>query len=114
MKRTVTLDFTKLKNAKYYSVRSVTLREVAGPDEKYAMKEALTKKTNLGEELIRLSIEKVDGEPVSQPFTDLDAWNEKTRNSILKAFERLNGAMSDEEMDGFFGETEADPSASAK
>lgn len=88
------------------TIRSVTMREIDGHDEREAAK-IMSARSNIDnpgvalmEEQIRVSIVAVDGEPVSQPFTGMNAWSTRTRRFIMEAFGHLNG-VEDEELEDF-------------
>lgn len=77
----------------------VVIRETNGIDEQRAalMADSRGERTNVYNELIRLSIVEVDGTPVTQPFTALEQWNSRTRAFIRAQYEVLND-ISDEEV----------------
>jgi hypothetical protein len=88
------------------SIKSFDMRETNGKDEDVA---ALTSRAkggaaNMLEELVRLSITKVDGKPVNTgdgvPLSEYDDWSSRTRTFVLNAYKALNG-ISGEEVEGF-------------
>jgi len=91
-----TFDFPVGCNA-----RSITLRETNGLDEHRASAIAETQPNpNLLHELIKLSIVKVDGEKVIQPYNELDTWNSRTRALVRSGWEAMN-ELKDEEVEAF-------------
>lgn len=97
-------------------INKITIRETTGVDEGAA---SLTHKSK-GEkgayldELIRLSVAKVDGEPVEQPFSTYEQWSSKARAWTLKGFLKVNGAGgSEQDEKDFFDSAEVDCEGSA-
>lgn len=86
-----------LSNKKGCSINSFVIRETNGKDEEMAARSAKAKggAITVFEELVRLSIVKVDDEPVQMPLAAYDEWNSKTRSYILKAFQAVNGMEDD-------------------
>jgi hypothetical protein len=78
--------------------KELVMRETNGIDEQQAAiaSDAAGVRSSIFQELIKLSIVEVDGQPVSQPFVALDTWNSKTRALIIKAYEQLNNLPDDE------------------
>ena len=78
------------------SIQSFAIRETTGKDEDVA---ALITKAKGGaasmlEEIVRLSITKVDDAPVNTdgvPLGAYDEWSSRTRTFILNAYKALNG-----------------------
>lgn len=95
------------KPGKPLSVKSFTIREVDGVDEERAALNAKAKggASSVYEELVRLSVCEVDGQPVnqdpSQPFALYDSLNSRTRLFLLNAFRSLNGIDEKEEVGDF-------------
>jgi len=94
----------KLVHKKYVlpvgcNCKEVILRETNGVDEQQAARLADIRgdASSLAAELVRRSIVSVDGDLAVQPFTQFDEWNTKTRNVVLKCYERLN-TLSEEEL----------------
>jgi hypothetical protein len=81
--------------------KSITLRETNGLDEEKAQQLAAAKgsKGSFQEELIRLSVSKVDDVAVDQPWTGLDEMPSKQRNLIVKGFNMLNAVDPTESTD---------------
>lgn len=97
-KLTIKYDLTRFhKPTAPLSISSFTVREVDGNDEEVAAKAAKAKGTTVYEELVRLSIAEVDGQPPAVPFTAYDTWNSRTRGFVLSAFRNLNGIDEKEE-----------------
>lgn len=86
------------------SCKTFTVREVNSKDEDVAALNAKAKGKDgqVMDELIRLSVTEVDGEPKSpeSPFMAWDTWNTRTRTMVIRAFQKLN-AVSKEESDDF-------------
>ena len=106
----------KIKRAKCGDtpLREFHMREVDGRDEEVAANTAKMKggAASSSEEMIRLAIVAVNGEPVQQPYLKFDIWNQRARAFALKAFNDLNGFTQDES-DLFLGTAEEDePGAS--
>lgn len=89
-------------------LESFTLREIDGSDEEYVATraKALGDETNLGEEMIRISIVAVNDEPVQQPYS-LKTWNAPARALLATAWRELN-AVTPEEEDDFLSEAVGD------
>jgi hypothetical protein len=87
---------------KSVSCASIHIREVNGKDEEQAsvLAEAKGKSGSVALELLRLSIVKVDDQPVSQPFGGLETWNSRTRKFALDAWSSIN-SVSEDETEGF-------------
>lgn len=99
----------KIKRAKCGDtpLRDFHIREVDGRDEEVAANTARMKggAASSSEEMIRLAIVAVNGEPVQQPYLKFDVWNQRARAFALKAFNDLNGFTA-EESDSFLGTAE--------
>lgn len=91
-------------------VESITIREVNGKDEELAetWSQAKGKQGNTLVELLRLSIVKVNGVAVPQPFGDFDGWNSRTRKFAMDAFAEINGTTKDEKDAFLAGAVEED------
>lgn len=113
MSKPVKFDFekAKIKRAKCgdKELKSFHMREVDGRDEEIAANVAKSKggSASASEEMIRLAIVAVNGEPVPQPYLKFDLWNQRARAFALKAFNELNGFTA-EESDTFLGTAEED------
>lgn len=120
----LTIDFVKMK-IKGVSVKSLTMRELNGDDSEAAAARVVNANTNMvhgflisrahNEQCIADSIVEVDGSPVITPYVDWKKWNLRTREFVLNAYNRMNGATQTE-MDDFFVQTglaDAAESASA-
>lgn len=84
------------------NIKSVSIRETTGVDERNAALAAEAKKTATYPELIRLAIVAVDGQPVSPPgAVDFDNWNSRTRKAVGLLFDRINDVAA-AEMDPLF------------
>jgi hypothetical protein len=94
-------DLPQGTGPKRVDIKSVSLREITGQDEILAnsLAEAKGKQGSVRVELVRLSIVKVDGKPVQQPFGDLDTWNSRTRKFVLDAFNSVNSNTEKESED---------------
>lgn len=96
------------------SIREVVVREINGLDQRKAFKMAeVTGGTNLEvmEEMVRLAIVEVDGQAVTQPYTEVSSWNSRTLQLLTLAFNELNQA-TDSEAAAFLAagkECEAEP-----
>jgi hypothetical protein len=90
---------------KTVDISSVTIREVTGRDEELAsvLTEAKGKNGSMAVEILRLSIEKVDGRKVEQPYGELDGWNARTRKFVLDAWASINSVSQDEAEDFLSG-----------
>lgn len=95
-------DLTKYKRC---SIDSFDMRETNGKDEDQAVLVAKAKggaATSL-DELVRLSITKVNGKPVNTgdgvPLSEYDEWNSRTRTFIINAYKKLNGVSNEEGQD---------------
>jgi hypothetical protein len=53
-------------------------------------------------ENIRIAIDAVNGQPVEQPYMDMDKWPVKTRRFLMEAWVQLNG-VEDAEVKNFLG-----------
>jgi len=84
------------------SCSSFVIRETTGVDEQQAAfrADAREGRTTVYAELVRLSIVKVNGEKVSQPFMELENWNSKTRALLRRAYDSIND-LSEEEVEVF-------------
>jgi hypothetical protein len=84
------------------AITSFALREVDGQDEDIAANTAKAKggSTTSTEELVRLSVVEVNGQPVKQPYLEFDLWNSRARAFALKAWGSINSA-SEAELEGF-------------
>lgn len=95
------------KPRKPMSVGSFVMREVNGKDEEQAALIAKAKggAASMYEELIRLSLVEVDGQPVNNepgvPYAGFDTWNTRTRTFVQNAFRALNGIDEKEELSDF-------------
>lgn len=102
----VKYDFTKagIKRVRAGKVllESFHMREVDGRDEEMAANWAKSKggSASSTEELVRLAIVAVNGQAVTQPYLQFDAWNQRARSFALRAFNDLN-AFTEEEKVGF-------------
>lgn len=102
MSKPVKFSFEKagIKRAKCGDeiIRDFHMREVDGTDEEFAANQAKGKggAASAAEEMVRLSIVAVNGQPVAQPYLKFDKWNQRARSFALKAFNDLNGFTSDE------------------
>lgn len=97
-------------------ITSITVRETTGIEESAASlnHKAQGEKGAYLDELIKLSIAKVDGAPVGQPFKQYEGWNSKARAWTLKGFLRVNGTGADEKAEkDFFDSAEVDCAGSA-
>jgi hypothetical protein len=99
-------DLSKFhKPGKPVSISSFTIREVDGADEELASKNQKAKGVGtVYEELVRLSLTEVDGQPVNQDglcYAAYDGWNSRTRGFLLTAFRNLNGIDEKEELGDF-------------
>lgn len=109
----------KIKRARCGNVdlKDFHMREVNGQDEELAANWAKQKggAASSSEEMVRLAIVAVNGEPVKQPYLQFDVWNQRARSFALKAFNELNGFNGDEG-DRFLGTAEEEdlPTGSAK
>lgn len=90
------------------TVGTIHLRETTGKDEQRAVLLAKQKgdKGSFLDEMVKLSIVRVDDEPVEQPFTEIEDWSSKTRAYALKAYLKINGTDEDESED-FLSSAEA-------
>ena len=84
------------------NARDIVLRETNGVDEQRAalQADARGERTSIYQELVRLSIVEVDGEPATQPFLALEQWNSRTRALVQNAYQELND-LQDEEVAAF-------------
>lgn len=87
------------------SVAELVLRETTGEDEILAssIAEAKGKGSTVMEEMLRLSIVKVDGEKITQPYEATKKWNSKTRSLLLRAYVALNHVEDKEDADFLSG-----------
>lgn len=101
-------DLPQGNGQKRVNIKSVSLREITGTDEILAasLAEAKGKQGSVQAELVRLSIVKVDGLPVEQPFGALDTWNSRTRKFVLDAFISINSTSQKESEDFLSGVSE--------
>ncbi len=78
--------------------KSIVMRETNGIDEQNAALQADVrgKRSSIYQELVRLSIVKVDDADVIQPFAQLEGWSSRTRALVNKAYEDLNDLEDDE------------------
>lgn len=95
-------DLSKRKGC---SISSFIMRETTGKDEEVAATQRKLRGANgsVFEELVRLSLVEVDGQPVEQPFFAWDDWNSRTRAHVLEAFKSINGLGEDEKSDFLAG-----------
>ncbi len=102
MSTPVKFDFEKAKikraRAGKVDLKSFHMREVDGRDEEVAANMAKNKggSASASEEMIRIAIVAVNGEPVQQPYLQFDVWNQRARSLALKAFNSLNGFTQEE------------------
>ena len=91
-----------------YSVKSFTLREIDGHDEKESarMLAALGTADDFSmamlEANLRVSIVSVDGSPVQQPYNATAKWSSKTRRLLMEAWGTLN-SVPDDDLATFLG-----------
>lgn len=102
----MTPDTTKkfrfdLSARKGCSIRSFVIRETTGVDEENAALAAKAKggAATVFEELVRLSIVEVNGQPAEPPLLEYDSWNSRTRAFILQAYKSINGLEEKEVAD---------------
>lgn len=100
-------DASKMKNVRMTNgvvIKSFVVREVNGIDEEEATNIAKAKGGAVTpmEEMIRLSIVEVNGEPVKHPYLAFDTWNNRARALAVQAFRSLNGT-TDKEVEDFLG-----------
>jgi hypothetical protein len=104
-------EAAKIKRAKCGTTELKTfhMREVDGRDEELAANWAKNKggAASSSEELVRLSIVAVNGDPIQQPYLKFDTWNQRARAFALRAFNDLNG-FSDKEAADFLETAEED------
>lgn len=91
------MDMSKLIHKKFslpegYNCKEFVMRETCGLDEQQAARivESRGGASDIVQEMIRRSIVAVDGEKVAQPYFELDNWNTRTRQFVLKAYEAMN------------------------
>lgn len=89
-----------LKKYKDMSIESFVMRELNGKDEEQASKitEAKGEDKHMNE-LVRMSLVEVDGEPVNVdgvPFNGLDTWSSRTRQMVSIAFQKLNTVANED------------------
>lgn len=86
------------KGPRRVDISSITMRETNGDDERLAGANAEAKgdKEQVGVELVRLAVVKVNGVKVSQPYNAMDSWNERTRKFALWAYNEINGTTLEE------------------
>lgn len=79
------------------SVKSFSLREIDGEDEREAGRFLAARKetiddeaTAVFEEQVRISIIGVNNEAVAQPYTGMNKWSTKTRRCLYEAWGMLN------------------------
>jgi hypothetical protein len=107
-----------LSKQKGFSIKSVTLRTLDGPQEKIAREWAKThgEASSIDDELCKIAIVAVDDTAVSDPshfkaFTAPESeggWNQKTRNFIVQMYRRMN-LVDDAMADKLFLDAEAVP-----
>lgn len=96
-----------LKGKKHVNIESFAIREVTGKDEDRAVLMARAKggAATMMEELVRLSLVEVDGQPVNtdpgEPYAAFDEWNSRTRTFVLNAYKHLNSLTEEDDLDGF-------------
>lgn len=97
------------------ALESFTLRETDGKDEEYAAQRAKAKggDATTVEELVRISIVAVNGEPVIQPYEKLAQWNSRARGLVVTAWRSLN-TISDKEDTDFLAAAEEHSAAEEK
>lgn len=88
------------------SIKSVTVRECDGTDESQAVLAAENKNTTMYTELMRLSVERINDEPVLPGTAPLERWTSRTRKAVSMFFDHLND-VSDEEIAPLLMTTEA-------
>lgn len=71
--------------------QTISIRETDGRDEQVALETAKAAKTTYADELTKLSIAKVDGKAVSQPFDEYDRWPTRARLYVDRAWAKING-----------------------
>jgi hypothetical protein len=84
-------------------IETITIRETTGKDEAQAALNSRAKGKHgvFVDEMIRLSIAKVDGKEVEQPFNDIEEWSSKTRAWVLKGYFKVNGTTEEDESSFF-------------
>jgi hypothetical protein len=88
---------------KGHCIESITMREIDGEDE-LEVGRFLAARGNATElasqvvlvENIRIAIDEVNGQPIEQPYMEMDKWPVKTRRLLMEAWVQLNGVDNDE------------------
>ncbi len=99
-----------------YSVKSFTLREIDGHDEKESarMIAALGTADDFSiamlEANLRISIVSVDGALVQQPYNETAKWSSRTRRLLMEAWGTLN-SVPDDDLAAFLGAAVSPPAA---
>lgn len=108
-----TIDLTKYRKQQGLAgLKNITIREVTGLDEDRARQIAATMSdaSRFLDELIKLSIVKVDGKDVGKvvdgeviptPCTAYDTWSTRLRSIVRQAFNLLNYGDDKEEAEDF-------------
>lgn len=107
------IDFAKLK-IKGTSVKTVTLRELSGPDNDAAVERVVNSQTSsttngfllgkaIAEQQLSDAIIEVDGVATVTPYLGWKSWNLRTQEYIRGAFNKMN-AVDLKEMESFFQE----------
>ncbi len=76
------------------SLKTIALREVTGRDEDDAIRKSISNKTSYREELFKLSVVSIDGDPNNKP--DLKEMNSRTLSIVMGAFAKMNSVDADE------------------
>lgn len=80
------------------NIQTVSIKETNGKDEGIARAAAESRGAagSVGEELVKLAIVAIDGNPVPQPLVAWDEWSSRTRLAVTRAFDRVNGLSGEE------------------
>lgn len=79
-----------------YGLKTITLRELTGKDQKEAAKQLAALGSMEDEELALLdanvgqSIVAIDGQPIQKPFFGMDSWTMRVRRLVIEGFTLLN------------------------